>query len=99
MLPAGPGGEPVAYPYLVFRAEMDRAGIAVEEYRGQAFHRGPAVTTDEPGWPILQGVIMATTVRLYWETVGLDFVIYPTRTLRHGGHGPKSNEVTYTADG
>lgn len=92
MLPAGPGGEPVAYPYLVFRAEMDRAGIAVEEYRGQAFHRGPAVTTDESGWPILQGVIMATTV-------GLDFVIYPTRTLRHGGHGRKSNEVTYTADG
>ena len=92
MLPAGPGGEPVAYPYLVFRAEMDRAGIAVEEYRGQAFHRGPAVTTDESGWPILQGVIMATTV-------GLDFVIYPTRTLQHGGHGPKSNEVTYTADG
>lgn len=37
--------------------------------------------------------------RLYRETAGIDFVIRPTRTFRHGGHGRKSDGVTYTADG
>ncbi len=60
-----------------FRDDMERAGIQVQEYRGRFFYEGPAVVTDEDGWPTLQDVIRATEVPLQWDNMGLDFVVYP----------------------
>lgn len=57
---------------------MEKAGIEHEEYHGRFFYYGPAVRTNEKGFPTRQDVIRATKVELQWDNLGkLDFIIYP----------------------
>jgi hypothetical protein len=73
-------GEKRAYSeprYEQFRRECEAAGIEVEHYRGRFFYEGPAVRTDEDGWPTLQDVIRASTVPLQWDNLALDWIVYP----------------------
>ena len=60
-----------------FVEDMESAGIEYEEYKGRFFYRGPAVRTNEKGFPTRQDVIRATKVKVQWDNLGLDFVVYP----------------------
>jgi hypothetical protein len=69
-----------AEPYNIFAAECEGAGMVVTDYpakRKAGFYDGPAVETNEDGWPRLQDVIRATSMPLQWDNLGLDFVVYP----------------------
>lgn len=64
--------------YERFIEDMKRAGIEYEEeYYGRFFYDGPAVRTNEQGFPTLQDVIRATKIELQWDNLGHDFIIYP----------------------
>ena len=60
-----------------FVEDMDEAGIEYEHYHGRFFWEGPAVSTDEDGWPTMQDVIRATTVKVQWDSLGRDLIVYP----------------------
>lgn len=65
--------------YNQFVEDMEEAGIEVmSAYNGRFFYKGPAVTTDREGYPSLQDVIRATKVKVRWDNLGLDYVVYPT---------------------
>jgi len=64
--------------YERFTRDMEKAGINYEEYHGRYFYHGPAVRTDEKGFPTLQDVSRATKVELQWDNLGkMDFIVYP----------------------
>jgi hypothetical protein len=63
--------------YEQFQDECEAAGMEVEHYRGRFFYDGPAVRTDEDGWPTLQDVIRATRVPLQWDNLAFDWIVYP----------------------
>lgn len=64
--------------YEQFIEDMKKAGIEYDgEYHGRFFYHGPAVITDEEGFPTLQDVIRATKVKLQWDNMGMGFVTYP----------------------
>lgn len=63
--------------YEQFVKDMESAGIEHEEYHGRNFYHGPAVRTNEKGFPKLQEVIGATKIELQWDNLGFDFVVYP----------------------
>lgn len=63
--------------YEKFVRDMERAGIEYEEYKGRFFYHGPAVRTNEKGFPTRQDVIRATKIRLQCDNLGLDFIVYP----------------------
>lgn len=63
--------------YERFVKDMEDAGIEYEEYKGRFFYHGPAVRTKEKGFPTLEDVIHATNVRLQWDNLGSDFIVYP----------------------
>lgn len=66
--------------YEQFVEDMEKAGIEYEEYHGRFFYHGPAVRTNEKGFPTRQDVIRATKVELQWDNLGkLDFIIYPMK--------------------
>lgn len=65
--------------YEQFVEDMERANIEYEEYRGRFFYHGPAVRTDEQGFPTRQDVIRATKVKVQWDNLGRDFIVYPER--------------------
>lgn len=65
--------------YEQFVADMQRAGIECEEYNGRFFYHGPAVNTNEKGFPTCQDVIRATKIELQWDNMGMDFVVYPAK--------------------
>jgi hypothetical protein len=77
--------EDVAFPaedendkYEQFIEDMERANIEYDgEYHGRYFYHGPAVRTDEKGFPTRQDVIRATKIELQWDNLGNDFIIYP----------------------
>lgn len=60
-----------------FVEDMKRAGIEVEHYYGRFYWTGPAVRTDETGWPKSQDVYRATRVSLQRDSMGLGFILYP----------------------
>ena len=61
-----------------FIKDMEKAGIEYDgEYNGRFFYHGPAVRTNEKGFPTRQDVIRATKVEVQWDNLGLDFIIYP----------------------
>ena len=63
-----------------FVEDMENAGIEYDgEYNGRFFYHGPAVRTNEKGFPTRQDVIRATKVKLQWDNLGLDFIIYPAK--------------------
>jgi len=64
--------------YEQFVEDMEKAGIDYDgEYKGRFFYHGPAVRTNEKGFPTRQDVIRATKIRLQWDNLGLDFIVYP----------------------
>ena len=64
--------------YEQFIKDMEKAGIEYDgEYNGRFFYHGPAVRTNEKGFPTRQDVIRATKVALQWDNLGLDFIVYP----------------------
>lgn len=64
--------------YEQFIEDMEMAGIEYDgEYHGRFFYGGPAVRTNENGFPKLQDVIRATKIKVQWDNLGLDFVVYP----------------------
>lgn len=64
--------------YEQFIKDMEKAGIEYDgEYHGRFFYHGPAVRTDEKGSPTREDVIRATKVKLQWDNLGLDFIVYP----------------------
>ena len=66
--------------YEQFVEDMENAGIEYDgEYNGRLFYHGPAVRTNEKGFPTRQDVIRATKVKLQWDNLGLDFIIYPAK--------------------
>lgn len=66
--------------YEQFVEDMENVGIEYEEYHGRFFYHGPAVRTNEKGFPTRQDVIRATKVELQWDNLGeLDFIIYPRK--------------------
>ncbi len=58
--------------YEKFRKECEVAGLEVRHYRGRYFYEGPAVTTSD-----IQDVIRATKVKVQWDNMGLDWIVYP----------------------
>lgn len=61
-----------------FIEDMKRAGIKYdEEYHGRFFYIGPAVRTKEKGFPTKDDVIRSTKVKLQWDNLGLDYIVYP----------------------
>ena len=62
-----------------FVEDMAEVGIETEHYNGRFFWQGPAARTDEDGWPTMQDVIRATTVKVQWDNLGLDWIIYPVK--------------------
>lgn len=68
--------------YEQFVKDMERAGIEYDgEYNGRFFYHGPAVRTNEKGFPTRQDVIRATKVKLQWDNLGLDFIVYPAKEI------------------
>jgi hypothetical protein len=66
--------------YEQFVEDMENAGIEYDgEYNGRFFYHGPAVRTNEKGFPTRQDVIRATKVKLQWDNLGLDFIVYPIK--------------------
>ena len=66
--------------YERFVKDMERADIEYEEYNRGFFYHGPAVRTDERGFPTRQDVIRATKVKLQWDNLGIsDFIVYPEK--------------------
>lgn len=63
--------------YDQFRADCEAAGMDVRDYQGRGYYDGPAVATDEDGWPTLQDVIRATTVTVRWDNLARDWIVYP----------------------
>ncbi len=64
--------------YEQFVEDMEKADIEYDgEYNGRYFYHGPAVRTDEKGFPTRQDVIRATKVKVQWDNLGLDFIVYP----------------------
>lgn len=64
--------------YERFVKDMEKAEIDYDgSYMGRFFYHGPAVRTNEKGFPTLQDVIRATKVKLQWDNLGFDFIIYP----------------------
>lgn len=59
-----------------FMRDMRRAGIRMRPYRGRGFWSGPAVATDD-----VQKVIRATPVKLQWDSLGRDSIVYPVQSL------------------
>lgn len=60
-----------------FVADMDDAGFDTEHYHGRFFWRGPAVRASESNGPTFQEVMGATKVRLQWDSLGFDKIVYP----------------------
>ena len=56
---------------------LSALGYEVREYAGRSYYRGPAVTTSRAADVTVQDVIRATEVRLQWDNLGLDFIVYP----------------------
>ena len=64
--------------YAKFREDCEAEGMEVEDYRGRFYYEGPAVITSEDGWPTLQDVIRATSVKVQWDSMGRDdYIVYP----------------------
>jgi len=63
--------------YDKFRKDMEDAGYEVIEYGGRYFYQGPAVTTSKDEDIDLQDIIRATDLRLQWDNLGFDKVVYP----------------------
>lgn len=64
--------------YEQFVRDMEIVGIEYEEYKGRFFYHGPAVRTNENGFPTLQDVVRATKVKLQWDNLGKsDLIVYP----------------------
>jgi hypothetical protein len=61
-----------------FAAEAREAGWNVCKYQGRFWYDGPAVVTDDESTDRdLQAAIRATTVRVQWDNLGLNYVVYP----------------------
>lgn len=63
--------------YQQFVEDMEESGIEWEDYHGRFMYHGPAVRTDENNWPALQDVIRATKVKLQWDNLAFDWIVYP----------------------
>lgn len=63
--------------YEQFIEDMKSVGIECEDYEGRFFYHGPAVRTNEKGFPTRQDVIRATKIEVQWDNLGLDFIVYP----------------------
>ncbi len=55
-----------------FRRDCEGNGFEVRHYRGRFFYEGPAVVAHD-----IQDVVRATTVKVIWDNMGLDYIIYP----------------------
>ena len=58
--------------YQQFAEDMSNAGLEVRDYRGRNFYSGPAVFCED-----IQDVIRMTQVKVQWDSMGFDFVVYP----------------------
>lgn len=67
-----------------FVEDMASAGYEVEHYYGRYSWEGPAVRTSDYG-PDLQDVIRATSVKLQWDSMGMNEIVYPVQ--RDPGYG------------
>lgn len=57
-----------------FVADMQAINFRVRDYYGRNFYHGPAVTCSQDS---LQTVIRATTVKVQWDSLGRDLIVYP----------------------
>lgn len=68
-------GVVVTTPSNQFATDMKAAGFRPYAYGGRSFYFGPAVTVSRDQ---IQDVIRATKVRVQQDSMGLDYVVYPT---------------------
>ena len=57
-----------------FKKDMLKAGYTVQLYRGRYFYRGYAVTVPRDN---LQDAIRSTKVKIQYDNLGLDYIMYP----------------------
>ena len=63
--------------YEQFVEDMEKAHIDYDgEYYGRYFYHGPAARTNEKGFPTLQDVIRVRKIKLQWDNLGTDFIVY-----------------------
>lgn len=63
--------------YNQFQKDCEEAGMEVKEYHGRFYYVGPAVFTNEDDWPTRDDVVRATTVKLQYDNLAFDWVVYP----------------------
>lgn len=81
------GAGPWRHPdHISFAEDMKEAGLAVQEYRGRFWWKGPAVMVDD-----IQDALGATKVRCQWDHMGLGWVVYP-RAYDHANPDQGPNE-------
>lgn len=68
-----------AYPqhFQKFAKECDAKDMDVRHYNGRFYFSGPAVFTNEEGFPTKQDVIRATSMKVQWDNMAFDWVVYP----------------------
>lgn len=62
-----------------FVNDMQNLGLDVKHYKGRFFWEGPSVQTSRKHDVDLQDIIKATRVKLQWDSMGLDQVVYPVK--------------------
>src|SRR5947209_285910 len=67
-----------------FVQDMGAAGIDTAVYHGRFFWEGPAARSDQQNGPTLQDIIRHTAVRLQWDTVNSNYVVYPVGQAKAG---------------
>lgn len=62
-----------------FVNDMQRKGYDVHHYKGRFYWEGPSVQTSRKHGVDLDDIIKATRVKLQWDNMGLDLVVYPVK--------------------
>lgn len=60
-----------------FKKDMEKIGVKVRKYHGRFFYHGWAVEAYNNKFPTIQDIIRATDVKLLWDNLGLDYIVYP----------------------
>jgi hypothetical protein len=63
--------------YERFVGDMRVAGIPTAAYSGRFFWEGPAAPSNQQNGPTLQDIIKKTVIRLQWDGLASNYVVYP----------------------
>ena len=57
-----------------FVSDMESIGLDVQNYKGRFYYDGPAVIVGD-----IQEAIRATKLKLQWDNMAFDYVVYPEK--------------------